>query len=256
MSNGASATPGAPGAAGDKPPTPSRKPLSMRVARVADYTPEIRELFIECDEPFKFRAGQFVMLHVPAEPKALLRAYSLASDARDQNKFRLVFKFVEGGPASQFVWTLKGGERLDFTGPFGRVFFKEPPTEQVIFLNTGSGVSQHVSFMATHAEAHPQTRYRLFFGIRREADIYYRDELEALRASLPDFVYDYVLSRPSDSWTGKRGYVQNHIDDCDWNSRPTTFYLCGNGSMIKDVKRRLIDESGFDPKMIFSEAFD
>ena len=228
----------------------------MRVSAIVDHTPQIRELFVDTGQPFRFKAGQFVMLHVPADPKPLLRAYSIASDARDAQAFRLVFKSVEGGAASEFVWGLTGGEELDVTGPFGRVFFKEPPTDQVIFLNTGSGVSQHVSFLATHAHAHPNVRYRLLFGLRREDDVYYRAELESLRVALPDFSYDYVLSRPQPEWPGKRGYVQNNLDDFDWRSRPTTFYLCGNGAMIKDVKRHLIEEQGFDSSLVLSEAFD
>lgn len=235
-----------------------RQLLKMRVARIADYTPNIRELFIECVEPssFEFRAGQFVMIHVPVEGgKPALRAYSIASTEHRKDGFRLVFKYVEGGIASRYVWDLVEGTTLDITGPFGRVFFKEPPTEQAIFMNTGSGISQHFSFIESNIEKYPNLRYRLLFGVRTEADIYYVEELERLKAALPDFEYHFVLSRASDSWMGKRGYVQNHVDDYDHTKTPTTFYLCGNGAMIKDVKTKLAGE-GFDPKMIFAEAFD
>jgi CDP-4-dehydro-6-deoxyglucose reductase, E3 len=150
---------------------------------------------------------------------------------------------------------MKGEETLEFTGPFGRVFFSEPPTRQIIMLNTGSGVSQHFSFLDSHAEKYPDLRYRMFFGVRKEEDIYYRAELEALKKRLKDFEYYFVLSRASDSWRGKRGYVQNHVDDCEHLSIPTTFYLCGNGAMIKDVKTKLAAEN-FDPKLIYAEAFD
>lgn len=241
-----------------KPAPKGRQVLKMRVSRIADYTPNIRELFLECEEPktFEFRAGQFVMLHVPTETgKPALRAYSVASTEHRKDGYRLVFKFVETGLASKFVWDLKGGEVLDFTGPFGRVFFKEPPTEQAIFMNTGSGISQHFSFIESNIQKYPDLRYRLLFGVRTEADIYYVEELERLKSQLKDFEYHFVLSRPSESWTGKRGYIQNHVDDYDHTKTPTTFYLCGNGAMIKDVKTKLAGE-GFDPKMIFAEAFD
>lgn len=237
-----------------------RQLLKMRVDRVADYTPQIRELFLTCDEPatFEFRAGQFVMLHVPAKEagaKPALRAYSVASSEHHKNGYRLVFKYVDTGLASEFVWTLKGGETLEFTGPFGRLFFKEPPTEQAIFLNTGSGISQHFSFIESHIEKYPDLRYRLLFGLRSEADIYYQNELERLKAQLKDFQYEFVLSRASVDWKGKRGYVQNFIDDYKYMQVASIFYLCGNGAMIKDVKTKLSGD-GFDPKMIFAEAFD
>lgn len=234
-----------------------RQIYKMRVEEIRDYTPRIRELFIKTVEPetFQFRAGQFVMLHVPAEPKPLLRAYSMASDDRRTDGFRLIFNYVEGGPASQFVWQLKGGEILNFTGPFGRLFFKEPPTEQIIFLNTGSGVSQHVCYLQSVQEKYLNLRYRMLFGVRTENDIYYREELDALKSKLKDFQYDYVLSRPSPEWKGLKGYVQDYIKEFRYLEIPTTFYLCGNGAMIKDVKTRLVNE-GFDSKLIFAEAFD
>lgn len=232
----------------------------MRVTRIADYTPLIRELFLDCEEPseFEFRAGQFIMLNVPSsEPgaKPVLRAYSVASSEHRKNGYRLVFKYVDNGVASKYIWGLAEGARIEFTGPFGRVFFKEPPTEQAIFLNTGSGISQHFSFIESNLQKYPNLRYRLLFGVRTENDIYYRDELDRLKSQLKDFEYEFVLSRASEEWSGKRGYVQNFIDAYDYMKIPSTFYLCGNGAMIKDVKTKLSGD-GFDPKMIFAEAFD
>jgi CDP-4-dehydro-6-deoxyglucose reductase len=63
------------------------------------------------------------------------------------------------------------------------------------------------------------------------------------------------LSRPQSDWKGKVGYVQNFIEEFDYLSRPTTFYLCGNGGMIKSTKETLLSQ-GFDPKKIWVEAFD
>lgn len=246
-----------PAATSPSPKPKGRQIYKMRVAEIRDYTPRIRELFLECEESqeFEFKCGQFVMLHVPAEPKTLLRAYSIASTDKRKTGYRLVFNYVDNGAASQFVWKLKGGEVLDFTGPFGRLFFKEPPTEQIVFLNTGSGVSQHFSYLESNLEKYPNLRYRLLFGVRSEKDIYYRQELERLKSQLKDFQYEYILSRPSADWTGKKGYVQDYIAPFRYGEIPTTFYLCGNGAMIKDVKSRLAAE-GFDASSILAEAFD
>ena len=245
-----------------QPPQAAAKPKTrflqkLHVREVRDHNPQIRELILECEDPveFNFKAGQFVMLHVPAEPKALLRAYSIASDDRTKNGYRLIFKYVDGGAASEFVWKLKGGDTLDFTGPFGRVVFKEPPTEQIVFFNTGSGVSQHFSFLESNIEKYPELRYRLFFGVRTKADIYYVDELERLKAQAKNFEYHFVLSRAESDWAGKRGYIQHFLHELEHDKIPTTFYLCGNGAMIKDVKAAL-NESGFSAANIHSEAFD
>lgn len=231
---------------------------NMKIQSIIDHTPSVRELILKTDNPhqFQFKAGQFVMLHVPqAEGKPALRAYSIASDERDVNGYKLLFKYVDNGKASEFVWKLKGDETLQMTGPFGKVFFQEPPTEQIVFLNTGTGLSQHLSYLLSKKDQYPELKYRLLFGMRTEQDCYYAKELNDLKKQLPNFQWEFVLSRPSESWTGKKGYVQNFIEDYNYMNVPTTFYLCGNGGMIKATKETLLAK-GFDPKKIWVEAFD
>jgi CDP-4-dehydro-6-deoxyglucose reductase len=231
----------------------------FQVEQIIDHTNEIRELSLKLkNQPeFNFKAGQFVMLHVPtAEGKPALRAYSIATTEHDHQQFRLIFKYVENGIASKFIWGLQESAVLNFTGPFGKVFFQEPPDEQIVFLNTGSGLSQHFCFLESKMKQYPNLKYKLYFGVRREADRYYENELNALKAHLPNFEFHYVLSRPSDTWTGKKGYVQNFLGETNYKQIPTTFYMCGNGAMIKDVKHQLIEVDGIDKSKVWSEAFD
>lgn len=237
-----------------------RSIYEFKINQIIDHTPNIRELILELSNlpAFNFKAGQFVMLHIPVEGavKPALRAYSIASTDEKSNGFKLVFKFVENGVASKFVWALKGEEVLKMTGPFGKVFFQEPPTEQVVFLNTGSGISQHFSFIESKMKLYPDLKYKLYFGVRKESDIYYESELLRLKKNLPNFEYYYILSRASESWTGKKGYVQNFLSETNYKQIPTTFYLCGNGGMIKETKHQLLEIDGLDKTRVWAEAFD
>lgn len=237
----------------------SRVIFQMNIEKIIDHTASVRELVIRTTAPqeFQFKAGQFVMLHVPqAEGKPALRAYSIASEDQRKNGFRLLFKYVDNGKASEFVWSLKGHETLQFTGPFGKVFFQEPPTEQIVFLNTGTGVSQHLSYLESKKDQYPNQKYRMLFGVRSEKDIYANEDLEKLKKSLKNFQFEYILSRPSETWKGRKGYVQHFIKDLDYMNIPTTFYLCGNGGMIKEVKHQLLEVDGFDKSRLWTEAFD
>lgn len=230
----------------------------MKIEKIIDHTSNVRELIIKTSEPanFKFRAGQFVMLHVPQESgKPALRAYSIASEEQETEGFKLLFKYVDNGVASKYVWALTGDETLQFTGPFGKVFFQEPPTEQIVFLNTGTGISQHLCYLLSKKSQYPNVKYRMLFGVRSEADRYGQPQLDPLVRELPDFKYEFVLSRPSPEWTGKKGYVQNFMKEFNYMEIPTTFYLCGNGGMIKEVKA-ILEADGFDKTKIWSEAFD
>ena len=94
----------------------------------------------------------------------------------------------------------------------------------------------------------------MLFGVRNEKEMYYQPQLEELTQSLPQFEYEFVLSRPSESWTGKKGYVQNFVEDFNYMEIPTHFYLCGNGGMIKEMKA-LLKEKGFPKECLMTEAF-
>jgi NAD(P)H-flavin reductase len=236
----------------------ARQIYQMKLTSVRDLTHNVREVIVEAQDPaqFNFKAGQFVMLHVPqAEGKPALRAYSIASDERISNGFVLLFKYVENGVASKFVWSLKGGETLQFTGPFGKVLFQEPPTKQIVFVNTGTGLSQHLSYLVSKSETHPDLQYRLLFGVRSQKDIYYEDTLKNLSKKISNFKYEYILSRPETGWTGRQGYVQNFIREFEYNGENTTFYLCGNGGMIKETKA-ILEADRFPKNRIWAEAFD
>lgn len=235
----------------------SRTIYQFKIDSIIDHTPSVRELNVSIldSNEFKFRSGQFVMLHVPQkDAKPALRAYSIASSDENTRGFKLLFKFVESGVASNFVWQLNGQETLQFTGPFGRVFFAEPPTRQVIFVSTGTGLSQHLCYLLSNYKKHPQIKWKMLFGVRNESEIYYQKELDDLK-KLCDFEYHIVLSRPSESWQGKKGYVQHHLSDFDFKNIDSTFYLCGNGGMIKEAKA-ILEEAQFDKAKVHSEAFD
>jgi ferredoxin-NADP reductase len=233
-----------------------RPPFAARVQEILDHTPSVRELRFELPtgQEFSFQSGQFVMLHVPSANKPLLRAYSVASSDQFTNAFRLIFKYVPQGAASEFVWSLKGSENLTFTGPFGRVFFKEPVADQVVFLCTGTGIAPHLSYLHSRSHLLMNKKCFMFFGVAQEADIFCERELLEIKKTIPHFHYEIVLSRPSLHWTGRRGYVQNFLHETHFDKHKTDFYLCGNGAMIKET-RELLERHQIAPEQIHSEAF-
>ena len=235
----------------------ARTIFQTRLKEINSLTPLVRELVVEFQEPpqMDFQAGQFVMLHVPdpGSEKPILRAYSLASDDKIKTQFKLIIKLFGEGRASQFIKELKGGENLQFTGPFGKLLFKQPPAEQVLFLCTGAGLSQHMSFLLSHGEKYPNTRFHLLVGVWNESEMFYEKEMAGIK--IKDFKYEFVLDKPADSWKGKRGFVTNYLDQFDYNRIDTQIYLCGNPVMIKGAKEHLIDKNKFSGDRIFAESF-
>lgn len=238
--------------------TPKKRVIyKSKIEKIIDHTKDIRELWIRLTAPqeFSFRAGQFLMLHVPGETKPTLRAYSIASSDKEKSLLKLIFKYVKTGVASEYVWRLEPGEEIQFTGPFGKVFLKEPVSDQVIFLCTGSGVAQHICFIKSHADILRDKDISFFMGLTNEQNVYFETELKQVQSEFKNFKFSYVLSQPSGEWSGLQGYVQNQIAHLKYKTVTTDFYMCGNGMMIKHTKEKLAVE-GILPTHIIYEAFD
>lgn len=216
----------------------------------------MRELEIRLDKPnaLKFKTGQFVMIHVPGGEKPVKRAYSIASDEKIDSRFSLIMKLVPGGVCSEYIKALPEGSKMEVTGPFGKCFFKTPAPEQVVFLCTGAGLSQHFSMLLSEGPHFPNTKFHLLIGVWNEEEIFYTQELETLKKQLKNFSYEFVLDKAGPQWKGKTGYVTQFISSFDFKGKDTMFYLCGNPAMIKGVKQYL-EEQGFPKEKVVAESF-
>ncbi len=90
--------------------------------------------------------------------------------------------------------------------------------------------------------------------MRSEADLYLLDEIAAWAGQLYEFTFVPVLSRPSDRWTGRRGYVQHAIAEDFEDLSEHAIYLCGSPHMIADAKA-LMALSGAALDKIYSDSF-
>ena len=235
----------------------ARTIYSATLSEINSLTETVRELNIGFHQPneMPFQSGQFVILHVPqadSEKKAK-RAYSIASSHHDGQTIKLIIKLVPDGLASEYVKTLNPGDQLEVSGPFGKLLFKTPPTENIFFFCTGAGVSQHHSFLTSHADLLKDKNCHLFFGVWNETEIFFQKELEQIQ--LPKFNFEYVLDHAlNDDWQGKTGYVTDYLNTLDFTNDNATFYLCGNPAMIKSMKAAL-EAKDFPKDRIFAEAF-
>ncbi len=233
--------------------------LNAKLTKIVDITPSVRELYLKPMGPntFEFKAGQFVMLHIPdpANPgKLAQRAYSVASSDLVKSEYRLVIKYYDLGLASGWVKTLKGGEEITFTGPFGKFLFREPPAEQVIHVATSTGLAPLYSMLTSKCMNMTNVDFKIFMGVWNESEIFYAKELEEVKKKLPRLEINFVLDKPnSPDWRGMKGFVTEYIAKCNLE-RPTEFYICGNPAMIKSVKEMLTAKN-FPKQKIYTESY-
>jgi CDP-4-dehydro-6-deoxyglucose reductase len=241
---------------------PKPRRALARLASSKALSPSVRglELAILDDEPFVFVAGQYIDLFVPVEDgEPIKRSYSIAS-APDLagERIELAVTLVEGGPVSTAIHGWQLGFELEVLGPSGLFTrLKDPTDVPLVFVGTGTGLSPLRSMILNELRERPEgPPVTLLFGARTEADILWRDELEALAKASPRFRYEITLSRASEAWSGRAGYVQAHLRDVAQSAEGTHVYICGLTKMVTEVRELLKNELGFDRKQVHSERYD
>ncbi len=236
-----------------------RKLLTARLARSRDLSSNTKHLEFEVEEAprFDFVAGQFVSMTADREGKHVTRAYSIASAPHGDDRFDLCLNRVELGFFSNFLCDMTPGSTVKFHGPHG-YFNLRNPVRDSIFICTGTGVAPMrgmLHWLFAEPARHAGRQFWLLFGMRKEEDIYYRDEFEALAARYPNFHYVVTLSRATDPWTGRRGYVQEHLREVVGERTDMDAYICGLKNMVL-ANRALLQEMGWEKRAILYERFD
>jgi ferredoxin-NADP reductase len=214
---------------------------------------------------FDFTAGQFVSMLAKNNEKQMTRAYSLASGPRGNNRFDLCLNRVEGGFFSNYLCDMEHGNVVHFHGPHGHFVLKNPLRDSIM-IATGTGVAPMRGFVEwlfpldSSPDRSEGREIWLIFGTRHESEIYYREYFEEVARKYPNFHYLVTLSRPDESWQGRRGYVQEHVKEI-LESRPEKgkndmdAYICGLNMMVS-ANRKQLAEFGWDKKQIVFERYD
>ena len=196
-------------------------------------------------EKIDFKSGQFVLWDVPLidNPEDIqTRAYSIASPPCEDTELTFVFGYHEGGRAGRFVReVLKEGDTIRMQGPFGNFIVNTETHKDYVFIATGCGVAPFRSHLKWLLEEHKENRpMHLFFGVRHKEDLFWVDDFKGLEKRFPNFHANISLSKPDEKWKGLKGRVTHVMPDIIEDFSNVNTYVCGNPSMVKDVKNWLL----------------
>ncbi|HNG52238.1 MAG TPA: FAD-binding oxidoreductase [Nitrospira sp.] len=230
--------------------------FTAEVSRIHDLTHDVRAIELRLLEPasITFKAGQFVSFEVPKEghPRPVTRPYSIASPPEQRERILLVLNLVQGGPGSNYLFSLREGNRTSFKGPAGAFYLRDDGTKDLCFVATGTGIAPVRSMILAQLQRQPDRPVTLFWGLRSQRDLYWQDEWAALAAIHPHLTVVTTLSRPEPGWQGASGRVTALVEERITSVRNLAVYLCGGNGMIKDVTAR-INAKGLCP--IYREKY-
>ncbi|NQU71578.1 MAG: NADH:ubiquinone reductase (Na(+)-transporting) subunit F [Rhodospirillales bacterium] len=198
------------------------------------------------------------------------RAYSLANSPDEGGTITLVIRIaipppgapetVPPGIVSSYLFSLKPGDTVSVSGPFGRFFAAETDNEMV-FVGGGAGMApmrSHILDQLKHLKS--KRKITFWYGARSRRELFFERDFEQLQNAHENFQWSVALSapRPEDEWHGKTGFIHDVLYDSYLKNHPAPedceYYLCGPPMMIKAV-RNMLDNLGVDPDNIFSDDF-
>ncbi len=209
-----------------------------------------------------FLPGQYIALGVPGDyqwperlgeeenppkdDKIIKRSYSIGSAPNQKDFYEFYVAVVNDGVLSPRLSLLEKEERL-FIGrkPIGAFNLDGvPDASNVYFVSTGTGIAPFISMLREGRVLSKMNKVTLINGVRYKQDFAYDEELENLEKEYSHFKYLKTVSRPDDTWEGRKGYVQEFFDEIEVNPKTDHIMLCGNPAMIEDLEVRFA-EAGF-----------
>ncbi len=221
-----------------------------RVENLSDSTITFDIQLDEGQPDINFLAGQYVNVGIPGTTET--RSYSFSS--KPGNRLTgFVVRNVPNGKMSEFLSkTVKSGDKMTFTGPFGSFYLRDV-ARPVLMLAGGTGIAPFMSMLQVLEEKGSTQPVRLVFGVTNDFDLVAIEKLNVLQDKLPWFEYRTVVAH-NDSQHERKGYVTGHIEN-DWlNQGDVDIYLCGPVPMVEAV-RGWLDTEGVKPKNFLFEKF-
>lgn len=215
---------------------------------------------VEKSPPFSYLPGQFITVHFERESKNLKRSYSIANVPAQNNRIEFAAGYIEGGPGSELLFNLKPGQRINVSGPFGRLILKEEIPKRYILVATSTGVTPYramIEELKQRLQANPELRVTILQGVQNRADILYKDEFKCLALQFPQVTFQAHLSRAMKDNLEEQeylGYVQHAFPDLALNPQEDVVYLCGNPRMI-DEAFDYLKAQGFGLQQIIREKY-
>ena len=203
-----------------------------------------------------FRA--YSMANHPAEGQIIKLNVRIATPPWDRSKGR--FMNVNPGVCSSYVFSLKPGDNVSLSGPFGDFFIKHTEREMV-YIGGGAGMAPlraHIFHLFKTLGTNRKVSY--WYGARSKREIFYEEDFRELEAQFPNFSFHIALSEPKehDNWDGPVGFIHQVVYDQYLSTleepEEIEYYLCGP-PVMNDAVQDMLYNLGVPQEMIDLDDF-
>ncbi len=197
----------------------------------------------------------------------MTRAYSMANYPEEYGKIMLNVRIatpppkstgIPPGVMSSYIFSLKPGDDVTISGPFGDFFAKESQRE-MCFIGGGAGMAPMRSHIFDQFKRlNTDRKVTFWYGARSLREMFYEEDFDSIQEAHPNFSWHVALSEPlpEDNWTGHTGFIHQVLYEEYLKNHPAPedieYYLCGPPLMLQACMNMLYD-LGVEDDMI---AFD
>ena len=224
----------------------------------------------DIEEEFREDWDKFKLWDLVANnPEPCFRAYSMANHPAEGNIVMLNIRIATPPPrqmdlppgiCSSYVFSLKPGDKVTISGPYGEFFIKDTDRE-MIYVGGGAGMAplrSHIFHLFHTLKTGRKVSY--WYGARSKREMFYTDHFEAIEKEFPNFKYHVALSdpMPEDNWTGYTGFIHQVLYDNYLKDHPSPedceYYICGP-PMMNDAVIQMLTDLGVEPENILFDDF-
>jgi NAD(P)H-flavin reductase/ferredoxin len=239
----------------DRRGQPDRKTVTAKVHRITRPAADVVALHLRLPtgQRARFRAGQYLRVLLPDGDS---RNYSMANPPHQNDTVLLHIRVVPGGRFSEGVLAgLEKGDRLTVELPYGEFSIDAESDGPAVLLATGTGFAPVKSIVEDQIKRRAERPMHLYWGARREEDLYLHDLATGWAARAPWFTYTPVLSQPGPGWTGRTGWVHRAALEDHPDLGGHEVYACGSPAMTSAAQEDLVLRGGLSPDRFFCDAF-
>ena len=209
-----------------------------------------------------------------------VRAYSMANYPEEGDRFMLTvriatppfkpkpqvgFQNVPAGIASSYIFSLKPGDKVLMSGPYGDFHPIVDSKAEMIWVGGGAGMAPlraQIMWMTKTRQCRDREMH-YFYGARALNEVFYLDDFLQLEKEFPNFHFHLALDRPDPAADAAgvkytAGFVHDvmfktYLKDHD-APEDIEYYMCGPGPMSNAVNNMLYN-LGVEPESIHYDNF-
>ena len=199
----------------------------------------------------------YSMANHPAEGNIVMLNIRIATPPWDRNA--KAFQNINPGICSSYIFSLKKGDKITISGPYGEFFIKDTERE-MMFIGGGAGMApmrSHIFHLFQTAKTGRKTTF--WYGARSLKEVFYKEQFDKIAEDFPNFEWHLALSepQPEDNWTGPTGFIHNVIHDNYLRDHEEPedieYYMCGPPMMNSAVEKMLYDLGVPDEMVAFDD---